>query len=1031
MIQVKQVEKQERQSPGLQGAMATYDPDGFDNRFRSLSFWSWNTDMKETEIREQIRDFRDKGINGFFVHARAGLLLEYMGDDWFRALSAAVDEAKKQGIQVWIYDEDGWPSGFASGKIPQLGERFQHKKLQFSFGMPPAEEQRLVARFVPQGNGYVLADGWKEVGGADLCFYYEVNAHYADLLEEETTELFIRLTHEVYRERLGEYFGDTIRGVFTDEPQLNTFGLPWSFCLCEEFLKRNGYDLLSRLWLLAADGEGCEVLRHDFWDTVNDLFLHRFTEKIYRWCEENGLKFTGHFACEDGLCDQVASNGGVMANYAYMQVPGIDYLGMRITTPVLLRQVSSAARQLGRRQVLSESYGCAGWNISFAQMAWIWGWQASQGITLPCLHISATSIKGIRKRDYPAFYSYQEPWWERYGMISDWICGLNSILSRGKRPADVLVVSPLTSVWCAYRTPDNSPTRIMDISGQFRVLVENLIDIQVDFDIGDEKLMKTMAHVEHGRLWVGEISYDTVIVAEALSLETNTLRLLTEFSEAGGAVVFVNQRPSAENGRRNPEIEEKYRRIRGKDIQNRREILRKYFDYVHYNRLVSVRERGSDRIAGDMAVHTRLDGGALWFYIWNRDEDERRELTLSAQGQKRIWTVDPRTMERSPLCAEYDAGHTYVDFVFHHMQSILFLLEDGREEYKPYGGILRTEYIRNVRVELCDDNTLLLDYARFRVGNGPYSALRPVIRLYDEIYEAVAAGEGESAPVEVLYTFQAAPDVVGEPLWLAAEIGDCREVRVNGQEPERELGWWIDKSIRRLDITSLVRTGENLVTLEYRIPRVRKEPDLAKVFETERNRFCRPIEVENIYIGGGFDVGMNGLVRGPNCLLATKTDFRLVPRQPKRYDELTAQGLPFYRGRVRYTVSVEPMEGCRALLRMGRVNGALCDVEVNGAFAGSIPFPPYELDITDRLSDGENTVSILLYGSNRNLFGPHHHIKGEPIFVGPSTFKGRKGFEDFVSTDIVEEKTWTDEYALVPFGLEGIKIKYIQKGEDM
>ena len=89
MIQVKQVEKQERQSPGLQGAMATYDPDGFDNRFRSLSFWSWNTDMKETEIREQIRDFRDKGINGFFVHARAGLLLEYMGDDWFRALSAA------------------------------------------------------------------------------------------------------------------------------------------------------------------------------------------------------------------------------------------------------------------------------------------------------------------------------------------------------------------------------------------------------------------------------------------------------------------------------------------------------------------------------------------------------------------------------------------------------------------------------------------------------------------------------------------------------------------------------------------------------------------------------------------------------------------------------------------------------------------------------------------------------------------------------------------------------------------------------
>ncbi len=998
---------------------------GFDDRFRSLSFWSWNTDMAEAEIREQIRDFRQKGIHGFFVHARAGLLIDYMGEDWFRALSVAVDEAEKQHMQVWLYDEDGWPSGFAAGRIPAYGERLQNKRLKFCYGMPEAEARHRVARFVPQGSTYRLMQDWDNVGEADLCFYYEVNAHYADLLEEETTGLFLRLIHETYRERFGEHFGKTIQGVFTDEPQLNTFGLPWSFCLCEEFAGQNGYDLLSRLWLLAVDGEGYEALRHDFWNTVNDLFLHRYTEKIYRWCEKNGLKFTGHFACEDGLCNQVASNGGVMVNYAYMQIPGIDHLGLRITTPVLMRQVSSVARQLGRKQVLSESYGCAGWNISFAQMAWIWGWQASQGITLPCLHVSATSIKGIRKRDYPAFYSYQEPWWERYGLMSDWICGLNSTLTRGERAADVLVISPLTSVWCAYRTPENAPIKIMDISGQFRVLVENLIDIQVNFDIGDEKLMKTIARVEDHCLWVGEIPYRTVIVAESISLESHTLQLLNEFSEAGGTILFVNQRPTAENGRRGPEIDGKYRQIRGKDIQNRREILRKYFDFVHYERPLSVRERGSERIARDVAAQTRMEGDGVWLYLWNSDESDRRELTLVAQGHKRIWQVDPGTLQKTPLRAEYDAEHTYVDFLFHPMQSLLFWAENGWEERGGESGLLRTDYVRDARVEVCDDNALLLDYASFCIGDGPYSVPRPVIRLYDEIYEAAAGREEAFADVKVKFTFRTA-GISGQPVWLAAELGDCSGVWVNGKRPERELGWWIDKAIRRLDITDLVCEGENSVVLAYRIPKLLNNPDLSKVFETERNRFCRPVEVENIYIGGRFDVETGEITRSANCLMAKNTAFCLIPRRPKCHDELTTQGLPFYRGRVRYTFSVMKSED-RVLLCLERIHGVLCDVAVNGRWVASLPFPPYETELTDWLSEGENTVSVLLYGSNRNLLGPHHHVKGEPNFVGPSTFKGRKGFEDFVSADIAKEHTWQEDYALVPFGLEKIRIKYMRK----
>ena len=50
----------------------------FENRYKMISFWSWNMDMNESEVRSQIRGFAEQGFGGFFVHSRAGLTIEYM-----------------------------------------------------------------------------------------------------------------------------------------------------------------------------------------------------------------------------------------------------------------------------------------------------------------------------------------------------------------------------------------------------------------------------------------------------------------------------------------------------------------------------------------------------------------------------------------------------------------------------------------------------------------------------------------------------------------------------------------------------------------------------------------------------------------------------------------------------------------------------------------------------------------------------------------------------------------------------------------
>ena len=82
-----------------------------------------------------------------------------------------------------------------------------------------------------------------------------------------------------------------------------------------------------------------------------------------------------------------------------------------------------------------------------------------------------------------------------------------------------------------------------------------------------------------------------------------------------------------------------------------------------------------------------------------------------------------------------------------------------------------------------------------------------------------------------------------------------------------------------------------------------------------------------------------------------------------------------------------------------------------------------EADLTPLLQPGDNEVTVLLLGFNRNLLGPHHHVKGIPALVGPSTFAGTYGFEDFVSPELKRDTTiWVDGYHVIPFGCDGFAV---------
>ncbi|MFA6270827.1 MAG: hypothetical protein WC657_06510, partial [Candidatus Paceibacterota bacterium] len=85
--------------------------------FRPIAFWFLNHRLEDEELIRQIHEMNDKGLGGFMLHARDGLRTSYLGDDWEHAVAVCITEAERLDMDVWLYDENHYPSGPAGGLL--------------------------------------------------------------------------------------------------------------------------------------------------------------------------------------------------------------------------------------------------------------------------------------------------------------------------------------------------------------------------------------------------------------------------------------------------------------------------------------------------------------------------------------------------------------------------------------------------------------------------------------------------------------------------------------------------------------------------------------------------------------------------------------------------------------------------------------------------------------------------------------------------------------------------------------------------
>ena len=464
--------------------------------------WVWNDICTREIIDEQLAEMQRLGIRAFYILPEpkefrpdsmpTNLSPEYLSDKFFRLCAYAIDKGTSLGMNCWIYDEGGWPSGSACGRV--VKDR-------------------------PE---------------------YSVGGSYPDLLNRKATEYFIEIIHKKYASATRNF-----TAVFTDEPKapLNPFNKESA----ERYEQIYGESILPYLPLIEGKEEPTEenvhILRR-WYDLCSRMFCENYLLPCKKWANENGFAFTGHLDKDhspDG-CMNGGGNFNLMRALRCFDIPGVDVIWRQIypENEVITRNdmnayngfypryASSAAAQNGTKYAMSEVFGVAGPGLTYDMMRYTVGFQAVRGINIFNPFNFPLGRKGqLLAQELPVFTESQ-PYYRYLGRFNRYTERLSYIAALGERVCETALYYPVSD----FQGRLNAET----VAKEFDFLGRKLEEMTVDFDIVDDDVIQTAELTGNGFMLIGRAKYKHIIIPENAFIPETSQKALNEFIKHGGIV---------------------------------------------------------------------------------------------------------------------------------------------------------------------------------------------------------------------------------------------------------------------------------------------------------------------------------------------------------------------------------------------------------------------------------------------------------------------------------------------------------------
>ncbi|MGQ9604670.1 MAG: hypothetical protein ACUVTW_00585 [Thermogutta sp.] len=501
------------------------------------------------------RQDSEEGMEYFLRRGRGGIVCNVAADQYlesaehWQTLVQAVDVCSKLGMQVWIYDEKGYPSAGAGGLVLRGHPEFEALVLAFS------------GTNLSDPTAFFLRPAYEHTHAANN---YHAKRRYPNLLDDRATRRFIEVTHEAYYRRLEPHFGTTIRAFFTDEPSLMAVDLgpipepagskvpvddpldpnvpklptvPWAYDLADRYAERYHESLEARRpSLFAGDTEEDREARRRYWSLVGDLTAERYFGQIRDWTRAHRTASSGHNLHEESIIHHVPLYGNGLKAISMMDIPGLDML---TSDPQAVMHAGwqtaamplSGALLRGNRRVMTEvsdfaqkmsGAGPAPLEAMLATAAW----QAAWGVT-----------------EFTLYYSPEDRSPEENLQYGLFVGRLNAVLRDALPVPQVGLYYPIRDLWSEYR-PVAEPLRLVsqseraqELAGSYYRLGQSLQRRQIPFVLVDHEFFAAGRVTAEGKLRLGGAELSALLLPSSAELPPDAAKVAADWRAAGGKVI--------------------------------------------------------------------------------------------------------------------------------------------------------------------------------------------------------------------------------------------------------------------------------------------------------------------------------------------------------------------------------------------------------------------------------------------------------------------------------------------------------------
>lgn len=496
--------------------------------------WWWpGSAVDKASLTHQLEQFAAAGLGGVEITPIYGAkgyesrYIDYLSPKWIEMLEHVGREAKRLGLGVDMANGTGWPFGG-----PWIDEAHALQKITWQDGrLSGVPTHMMVKRAAPGDEGLVI--------------------------DPFSTEAL-----KTYLAPFDRAFASLPRGLVRSQfhDSFEYFDASWTPRLPEVFKAMHGYDIQEHAAELMGQTpvapDTLARLKSDYRDTLAELHL-AYLHTWVLWSHEHGflVRNQSHGAPANLL--DLYANADIAETEVFGSTP-FPIPGLRrnpdevrhdqdLPETLVIRMASSAGHVAGHSLTSSET--CTWlrdhWKVALAYAKPEIDRLFSDGINHIFYHGTVFSPQDVPWPGWLFYASTQfnpnNPWWDDFGALNQYVARVQSILQRGTPDNDVLLYWPVEDIW------DNADGLALQLTvHNVKWLTEQpvgktaraLLERGFSFDfISDAQLQQTTTH-DH-RLSTAGGRYKILVVPEARRMPVETMRRLVALAREGARIYFM------------------------------------------------------------------------------------------------------------------------------------------------------------------------------------------------------------------------------------------------------------------------------------------------------------------------------------------------------------------------------------------------------------------------------------------------------------------------------------------------------------